>query len=297
MVSSTLMRTPKLETVRSEFSPPSFVPLTAPAGVRFAGPREHGAQHEIEFTSIAKETMGSRFGENTHNLVEVIVDKETNNLVLAGYDSTCCDPSGGPDRPWYKNAHPWAEENEFRNGWECHECGQWSDPQVFTKVPIDAPTSTAGKDWLVGDAFQMGAHFAAVLRNHALGRIREGHRLYAAELGRFMEESIESLWEQLWDDWVSDNEPGNGDVVPIEQVLDNEEFVEMCQQFGFCDYGGLWDDDTYSQVYHPVFYWADAPINVYHLRFGCHDPDDQNNLGFVEFGRVWAEFPPAIPIA
>ena len=296
VVSSAVVETPKLETVRSLFSPPPFVPLTPPAALRFGTPGEQGAEHQISFVSIAKETMGNRFGKNTHNLVELIVDEKANHLAVAGYDSTCCDPDGGPNRPWYKQAHPWAGENPYRNGWECHECAQRSQPQVFAKVPIDVTSEMLDKDRLVGDAFQMGAHCAAVLRNHALNRIHEGHKLYATELGIFMEEAIESWWEQLWNEWVSDNEPLNGDVVPIDQVLDNERFVEMCQQFGFCEYGGLWDDSTYSPAYQPVFYWGDAPTNVYHLRFGCHDPDEQNDIGFVEFGRVWAEFPSAITI-
>ena len=233
-----------------------------------------------------KQRIGNRFGEQTRDLVWVFVDKDADELVAAGYDTTCCYSKEYLDSLWSGTTRHRDAGNEYRNGWECQNCGEWRNPQRFARVPIGLPVGNPGsgsKDHVAGDAFQAGAHLASVLRNHVTSRINNGHAVFVFQAGPLMENAIKRWWAERTEHYADSPNADRFD------GRDDASFEAMRQQFRHSRItrtAGTSTTTITSAAYQPVFFWDDSPIGEFVLVFGCHDPDDLYTIAAAAQIRV-----------
>ena len=147
--------------------PPDFVSVPPVPSVAYppVGGDPTDSWWAAQFETHAHTAIGPVNGNKARNLVDVARDAESDRLLLVGYDGTCCKWDTGPNVRF-------ADDPSWSRQWTCPDCNSVLYPATLGAVPIGVSGEHPDRSRLAGDPETVAAHFDAVLRNRAIGRMR-----------------------------------------------------------------------------------------------------------------------------
>ena len=288
---------PAVQVQWEDYQPPLFVETPPVPELYYSDISNPDATYHAGFAQAAHSLLEPLFGTNTHNLVAALHRRSYQDLVAYGYDSTCCEWDGGP-------YNLFTEDEQYRRGWTCRNCGERLLPQVLCSIPVrsdgsDNPTA------LLGSTRQVADYFNTHLRNRTIAMLRTAFEEYQ-QTKHLFEEELQTLWEEVLLDEgrqafakrapFRNGLPG-GNGADIGQLLHEWTLESWFADFLTWRYGGSSvDPDPSTEPCRVAVYWRPVACAQFRFEVDCFDPyPEHKNDCRVNIGAATVEFPPVLP--